>query len=368
VRLSIGIPQIRGPRMLKRRVSREQPAVRVVEIDDPTSAGQGIEVIDLDAVKLASTPFRARRVVVRLEGGVVVYQTTNHRIRTRSKTQQGLLAFVTFGPRTRGTVNGLPIRPGLMLVAEAAREAMFVAESGYESITLLLPQEDLRGHLSARRREGEFRLPHGVEMLRTNARTSRQLFDRGKLLVEAAARQPALFNDRKKARVAAQVEMVEALLSTLGSTRVFEPSRATRGIRSQALIVKRAEDYALSHTHDHVHVGDLCRAASVSERALQYAFKEVVGATPVAYLIRLRLHRVRQALLAAGRGSTTVSAVALDWGFWHFGEFSRAYKRCFGEHPSDTLRRRPGQTGRQVYGGLAEPTSPLRTGLRPSRT
>jgi len=110
--------------------------------------------------------------------------------------------------------------------------------------------------------------------------------------------------------------------------------------------VKRAEDYALSHTHDHVHVGDLCRAASVSERALQYAFKEVVGATPVAYLIRLRLHRVRQALLAAGRGSTTVSAVALDWGFWHFGEFSRAYKRCFGERPSDTLRRRPGPAGR----------------------
>jgi len=62
---------------------------------------------------------------------------------------------------------------------------------------------------------------------------------------------------------------------------------------------------------------------------------------PVAYLTRLRLHRVRQALLAATHGSTTVSAVALDWGFWHFGEFSRAYKGCFGELPSDTLRRKP---------------------------
>jgi hypothetical protein len=38
----------------------------------------------------------------------------------------------------------------------------------------------------------------------------------------------------------------------------------------------------------------------------------------------------------------------LNWGFWHFGEFSRAYKECFGELPSDTLRRkldtRSGQT------------------------
>jgi transcriptional regulator GlxA family with amidase domain len=63
----------------------------------------------------------------------------------------------------------------------------------------------------------------------------------------------------------------------------------------------------------------------------------------MTYLIRLRLHRVRQALLAGTQGSTTVSAEALNWGFWHFGEFSRAYRECFGELPSDTLRRTPGE-------------------------
>jgi len=332
--------------MPKRDAGLDPSAVTVVEIHDPTSAGQGIEVIDLDAVQLASTPFRATRVVVRLDRGVVVYLATNHRVRTRTKAQQGLVAYVTFGLETRGTVNGLPIRSDLTLAVEAETEVAFVAESGHESITFLLPPEDLRRQLRARQREGELRLPRGVEMLQTNTATGRRLFDRGKRLVEAAARHPALFNDRKETRVAARFEMVEALLSTLGSTRAFELSRATRGLRSQAVIVKRAEDYALSHTHDHVHVGDLCRAASVSERALQYAFKEVVGVTPVAYLIRLRLHRVRKALLAAGRGTTTVSSAALDWGFWHFGEFSRAYKRCFGELPSDTLRRRPDRAGR----------------------
>jgi hypothetical protein len=34
------------------------------------------------------------------------------------------------------------------------------------------------------------------------------------------------------------------------------------------------------------------------------------------------------------------AAAAVEWGFWHFGEFSRAYKECFGELPSGTLRRR----------------------------
>ena len=48
---------------------------------------------------------------------------------------------------------------------------------------------------------------------------------------------------------------------------------------------------------------------------------------------------LRQALLAATPGSTTVAAEALRWGFWHFSEFARAYNDCFGELPSDTLLR-----------------------------
>jgi AraC-like DNA-binding protein len=330
------------PKVPERGLSIDQPSVTVVEISDPAIAGQGIELIALDAVQLTSTPFRARRVIVRLEGGVVVYHSTNHRIRTRTKAQPGLLAYVTFDPRAKGTVNGLPIRPELMLAVEPETEVAFVTDAGYESITFLLPPADIRAHLHVRGREDDFRLPRGVETLQAKAAMVRRLFDWGKGLVDTAARQPALFNDRKGERAAAQVEMVETLLATLGATSDFEPARTDHVHQSQTLVVKTAEDYALSHAEDRVYyVTDLCRAAAVSERALEYAFKEVMGLTPVAYLIRLRLHRVRQALLAATHGSTTVSAVALDWGFWHFGEFSRAYKDCFGELPSDTLRRKP---------------------------
>jgi len=102
----------------------------------------------------------------------------------------------------------------------------------------------------------------------------------------------------------------------------------------------------MAHTGGHLNVTDLCTVAAVSERTLQYAFKEVMGLTPLAYLIRLRLNRVRQALMAATHGSTTVSAEALRWGFWHFGEFSSAYKTCFGEAPSETLRRKGVESSR----------------------
>jgi AraC-like DNA-binding protein len=323
-------------------VSDGAPSVTVAEITDPAIAGQNFELADLDALQLTSAvPFRARRVVVRLEGGAVVYHSTNHRIRARTQALGGRLAFATFDARARGTVNGLAIHAELVVAVEPETEIVIVTDVGYESITLLVPPAEIRTHLRDRGREDDFHSPKGAERLQADGAMVRRLFDWGKKLVDTAARQPALFNDRKDERAAVQVEMVETLLATLGAARGFEPARTDHTRQSQTLVVKAAEDYALSHAHDRVYVTDLCRAAGVSERSLEYAFKEVMGLTPMAYLLRLRLHRARQALLAGTHGTTTVSAVALDWGFWHFGDFSRAYKDCFGELPSDTLRRKP---------------------------
>ena len=61
--------------------------------------------------------------------------------------------------------------------------------------------------------------------------------------------------------------------------------------------------------------------------------------SPLTYLNRLRLHRARDELRKAEGGSTTVTDVAMNWGFWHFGDFSRVYKNCFGETPSSTLKQ-----------------------------
>lgn len=318
-----------------------QPAVTVEDIDDPTTVNAGIELIEQDAVKLQTQPLRARRVIVRLGAAMVVLHTSNLRLRTRTSVHQGLLAYVAFGPQARGTVNGLPVRPGMLLAAAPESEARFVVDAGWEGMAFLLPPQDIRAHWAIRQRDREFRLPQGVETLQVSELRARQLFDWGKRLVDAAVLDPALFNESEAERSAAQVELLETLFATLDVAEDFEPSRSDRTRQAQSLIVKTAEDYALSQTGANIYVTDLCKAAGVSERTLEYAFKEIMGLTPVAYLIQLRLHRVRQALLAAAPGSTTVSAEALRWGFWHFGDFSRDYKNCFGELPSDTLLLKP---------------------------
>jgi AraC-like DNA-binding protein len=318
------------------------PAVTVVEITEPTAVNAGIELYALEAVQLQSMPLRARRVVVRLGSATVVFHSTNLRIRTRTTIVPGLVAYVAFGPHTQGTVNGLPIRPGLMLSAAAESEVAFVAEAGYQSMAFLLPPQEVHEHLAARQRDDEYRFPHGIEPLQVDPERVRGLFDWGKRLVDTAAIKRALFNEGIRERAAARDEMLEALLATLGSADDFKPTRDDRTRQAHGLIVKKVEDYVLTGAGDRVSVSDLCRVTAVSERALQNAFKEVMGFTPLAYLSRVRLHRVRQALLERTPSLTTVSVEALKWGFWHFGEFSRAYKNCFGELPSDTLRRKPG--------------------------
>ena len=89
-----------------------------------------MDLLEQDAMQLQSMPLQARRVIVRLKSATVVYHSTNLRVRTRTRAHGGLLAYVTFGPRATGRVEGLLVRPGMMLVAEPETEAGFVADPG----------------------------------------------------------------------------------------------------------------------------------------------------------------------------------------------------------------------------------------------
>jgi len=317
-----------------------QPAVTVTDLTEPTTPGENLEFADVDLVKLASPGLRARRVIIRLEGAMIVYHRTSLRVRTRSTLSQGLVGYGTCGPGGRGSsVNGLSLRPGMMWAAESGAEMVFVAEPGYESFFAAFKPGELKAHFKGRQREARLSMPRGAEILQRDPAAVRRLFTWGKRLVTTAERRPELFNDRLEARLAARAELLEALLAALGATTDVRPPRRDDTRKAQIRVVQRAEDYALAHVGDRLYVTDLCRAAGVSERSLEYAFKGIMRMTPVAYLTRVRLHRVRRALLSAPPGSTTVSAEALGGGFWHFGEFSRAYRDCFGELPSETLRR-----------------------------
>jgi transcriptional regulator GlxA family with amidase domain len=57
------------------------------------------------------------------------------------------------------------------------------------------------------------------------------------------------------------------------------------------------------------------------------------------YLRNARFQQAREALRRAPP-ETSVTDIAMTWGFSHMGRFSVEYRKRFGESPSDTLKRR----------------------------
>jgi transcriptional regulator GlxA family with amidase domain len=57
---------------------------------------------------------------------------------------------------------------------------------------------------------------------------------------------------------------------------------------------------------------------------------------PRDVLLRMRLERARERLLAACPADT-VTSIALDCGFAHLGRFPATYRTAFGELPTETL-------------------------------
>lgn len=102
--------------------------------------------------------------------------------------------------------------------------------------------------------------------------------------------------------------------------------------------VRRAEEYVDAHADEPLTVGDLAAHAGVSASTLFAGFREFRSNSPMAYLRQVRLQRVRVELEAAASSSTTITEVALRWGFTHLGRFASDYKRWFGESPSATLK------------------------------
>jgi AraC family ethanolamine operon transcriptional activator len=106
------------------------------------------------------------------------------------------------------------------------------------------------------------------------------------------------------------------------------------------LAVIRACAYIETHLRSSISLADLCAAAGVCTRALEYGFHDFYELGPMAYVRNLRLCRVRHALQSPVSSEDSVSSAARRWSFTHMGQFSHDYRVLFGEMPSETLARR----------------------------
>jgi AraC-like DNA-binding protein len=129
------------------------------------------------------------------------------------------------------------------------------------------------------------------------------------------------------------------LAATLLHGYGLEPPE-TAGMRRDATpaSVRRAVAFIEASPHLDLSVADIARAAHVTPRAVQLAFRRHLDTTPTAYLRGVRLAQAHQELRAAGPGDgVTVTEVAARWGFTP-SRFTERYRAAYGVLPSSTLR------------------------------
>jgi AraC-like DNA-binding protein len=138
---------------------------------------------------------------------------------------------------------------------------------------------------------------------------------------------------------AAQIEQTIITALLLCQARGYQERFEAAPARAAPSAVRRAERYIEDHAHEAISVDDVAEAAGVGTRALFVNFRRHRGTTPMQYLKHVRLDRVHAELLAANPRKTTVTGVAMQWGFVHLGHFTSAFKARFGELPSEVLAR-----------------------------
>jgi len=143
----------------------------------------------------------------------------------------------------------------------------------------------------------------------------------------------ALIHARNKVLAALEA----ALRPWVTPTPAVSQNADTRRYRLVKQVERTFERYDLNRS---LNLEAIAQDLGVSRRTLFYAFSHWVGIGPYGYLKLVRLHRLREQLIATKPGETTVAALATELGFTQLGHLSAIYREHFGEYPGDTLQRR----------------------------
>ncbi|MGX5653604.1 helix-turn-helix transcriptional regulator [Geodermatophilus nigrescens] len=132
--------------------------------------------------------------------------------------------------------------------------------------------------------------------------------------------------------------LLAATALTVFPNTVVPPPAPADSIDAHPGTLRRAIAFIDANCDRDIGLGDIARAAHVTPRAVQSAFRRHLDTTPTAYLRQVRLAQAHRQLRDATAGDgTTVTAVAARWGFTP-SRFSRHHRAAYGVPPSSTLR------------------------------
>lgn len=291
---------------------------------------------NIEMTQLRRSPFEGAATIVSL-GTVLLYSTScGQGLLERFRSPAGCLTFARPGEGSEAfIVDSHEVHDGEVLVCGPGAEGESVIRGVRRSAALSINLN----FLESQSHWLEFVRPvHDARVeLRSPGREWAQHFSSAlqSLGTTALERPRALANRDLGA------SLVDALLMRVNALCAIEaPLVSHRAVRlARCNAVARAREYIDENLAEPIRLSALCEYARTQARSLEYAFREVLGVSPIAYVRATRLHRVRKLLQSTVVRRRSISELALDCGFWHLSQFAADYKRLFSESPSDTYRR-----------------------------
>jgi len=228
------------------------------------------------------------------------------------------------------------VTPGFLSVTPPKKHAKFIQDSDCVLITVIIERKSLEGFLIGESNTllvdpVEFRMLQSLEegvsrsFLRTIMNTWQELKD-----TAAPLSNPVMARATGKQIIAS---LLTAIPNNYGEYLILAPERI-----NTPLCILKAESYIVANLKEQISVHDLIEISGVSERSLFQNFKKYRGQSPMAYVRSLKLKMARKDLIGGNIQDTSVTNIALKWGFPNLGTFSSRYAKQFLEKPSETLR------------------------------
>ena len=298
---------------------------------------------DVSLVQLSSGRLSAEFDFLAGDGFVLYRQNWPGRVHANGTLWNGLVAFGV--PESCGTKSawwGRSLSEDRLPFVRSADELTLLAAPNEAITALVIRERDLESSFTRQTGRGPHELPHRAHLLTVDPAdllSLRRFWNR--VLSRTSVGQPCELT---------LADIVTPLLGAFPGSWEVEQSDGTNQPMVELVLV------AAERLNFRASVPELSMLLNLSRRTIECAFDEAHLGPPSAYFRQRRLMSCYSDLISADPRKTTVTTIAMRYGFTELGRFAAAYQRQFGELPSQTLRGTSSMTPARI--------APLKT--RPS--
>ena len=302
------------------------------EIFDVSEHGGLVGEFDVRIVQLSSGKFHGKADIVKTPGMMIYQECWRRRSEVRGVAPEGYITLGTNAAWPRAELHwcGTTIDHRRFACCGPGSDIDFLMPDQAQNAVLLVRPEILADALS----QQAFDLIMGGRTIDFTALAGQRLLNSITGTVRKYAKNPELLENPFEVRSLESrwLEILSTCIADSDQVDRLRPVSRHHAYVREAIMQNERSDRPLT-------VMDLAVAVGVSQRTLNYAFQSVLDTTPHSFLQTHRLNAVHRELADSDPKESTVTRIALKWGFGHAGRFSMLHRKLFDEMPSEVLHR-----------------------------